>query len=314
MKKKVNKKIKSSFDMLGSIGNLGAIIQSTVIKLGTVSEKLVKAQFLANGFEDINSVCPVIADANKKNVKKYYFGNEFLNSFDPDKKYIGQKVVFTYEGRNIQTDLIIYKDKTFYVIEVKSSSQFDTKKAQAEQSSLFENTLVLNKLIYKSFNNKFEDYKIKGAVCCISADDKLEIFTGFKQYICDNTKIWQDDDFANIVRGMLSIIKRQDLFNEDNIDVILKAFIQSPIERHDFFREPIVKKYVNFVFTGQELFDLFELDYQFLCDERTRCAKDILMATLEEKINGAVDPELFNMTYDIINKYSEYDKRIDREV
>lgn len=94
----------------------------------------------------------------------------------------------------------------------------------------------------------------------------------------------------------------------------LGAIIQSPIERHDFFREPIVKKYVNFVFTGQELFDLFELDYQFLCDERTRCAKDILMATLEEKINGAVDPELFNMTYDIINKYSEYDKRIDREV
>jgi hypothetical protein len=262
----------------------------------------------------MNSYCPLVADATKKNVKKYYFGNEFLNSFDPEKKYIGQKVVFTYEGRNIQTDLIIYKDKTFYVIEVKSSSQFDTKKAQAEQSSLFENTLVLNKLIYKSFNNKFEDYKVKGSICCIAADDKLEIFTGFKQYICDNTKMWQDNDFNYVVRGMLTKIQRQDLFDEAHIDVILKAFVKSPIERHDFFIEPIVKKYVNFVFTGQELFDLFELDYQFLCDERTRCAKDVLMETLAEKINGDVSPELFNMTLDIINKYAEYDKLIDRDV
>lgn len=310
-KKTVKKKTKSSFDKLGTLGVLGSVLQSTVVKLGNVSEKLVREHFLRNGFDDLNTMCSVVFDKSVKKPKKYHFGNDFLKSFDPNKKYIGQKILFSYEGRNIQTDLVIYKDKTFYVIEVKSSSQFDTKKAPAEQVSLFENTLVLNKLVYKSFGNTFDDYKIKGAICCLDAENKAEIYTGFKQYVSDNTKIWEDSDFHDIVRGFLAIIKRQDLFGEPNIDVILKAFVMSNIERHDFFIQPIVKKYVNFVFTGEELFTLFDLDYQSLCIERTNYARAILMQTLDEKIDINIQPELYTCVSNTIEAFADLDKLFD---
>lgn len=308
MEKKIKAKTKSSFDKLGSIGSLGSLLQSTIVKLGTVSEKLIKKNFLSNGFEDINTICQLVVDEKNKK-QKYYFGNSFLKNFDPNKKYIGQKIVFNYEGKNIQTDLLIYVNKTFYVTELKSSSNFDTKKAPAEQASLYENTLVLNKIIYKSFGGEFDDFKVKGVICCLDADSKLEIYKGFKNYIADNTKIWEDDDFYNIVRGLLSIIKRQDLFDEENIDVILKAFVMSNIERHDFFIQPIVKKYVNFVFTGKEFLSLFGLDYESICIERENMGKQILKNTLDEKIDRDAQPKLYDLTYLTIENYLLLDQK-----
>jgi len=304
------KKIKSSYDLLGSLGVLGGILQSTIVKLGTQSEKSTKEVFINNGFEDMNLLCSIKKEETKsksKKTKQYLFGNDFMDQFDPEKKYIGQKIVFTYEGRNIQTDLIIYMDKIFYIIELKSSSQFDTKKAKAEADSLFENTLVLNKLIYKSYKNKFENFKIKGAICCLDAFDNLEIFKGFKNFIVDNSDIWGDNDFSDIVRGRLTSIKRKDLFNEKDINVIIKAFVQSDIETHGFFELPIVKKYVNFVFTGEYMFDLFNLDYEEFCKNREKKAKETLMLTLDEKINEKEQPEMYHYLHGILKQFEAYD-------
>ena len=180
----VAKKNKSSLNLLGTLGDLTSSLQSTIIKLGTISETLVYEELLANGYGNINSFAQKREKTKGgKKGKKPLLVNDFLKNFDPTLKYVGQKIAFEYEGKNIQADLLIYIDNTFYIFEIKSSNQFDTKKSVAEQESLFSNTLSLQKLLLKSSNSHLNNCLVKGYICCLNAENNKEIFTGFKNNI-----------------------------------------------------------------------------------------------------------------------------------
>lgn len=174
------KKNKSSFDTFCSIGSFASIIQSATVKLGTISENIVYELLLNNGYININNFAKKEKSIKGgKKGRKPLVVNDFLENFDATLKYVGKKIAFEYEGRIIQADILIYMDNVFYVFEIKSSTNFDTKKSPAEQASLFENTIALQRLLFKQTNQYLKNCLVKGYICCLDAENKQEIFTGF---------------------------------------------------------------------------------------------------------------------------------------
>ena len=293
------KKNKSSFDAFGSIGILASILQSSTVKLGTITENLVYRQLLNNGYKNINDFGQpreIKEIIDKKDIKQLgpLVVNDFLKNFDPKEKYVGQKIAFDYEGKRIQADILIYTDEIFYVFEIKSSTSFDTKKSQAEVTSLFENTIALQRLLTHDKNQDLQNCIVKGYVCCLEAQDKQEILKGFKGYVLDNDNMWNDENFDNVMRGQLSVINRKDLIKNSDMSMILKAFVESPINRHTLFTENIIKKYGIYVCTGNELYNTFDLDFSQLQNLREEEAKNILIETIDEK-KGKIDEDTINL-------------------
>lgn len=309
------KKNKSSFDTFGSIGELASILQSSTVKLGTISENIVYKQLLQNGYKNINDFGKKDPELDakgkiiKKKGKKPTIVNDFLVNFDPTEKYVGQKIAFNYEGKQIQADILIYSNYVFYIYEIKSSTNFDTKKSPAEVESLFSNTISLQRLLFKQNSDHLKKCLVKGFICCLDAEDKQEIFTGFKNYITNNENMWANEDFKNIMTGQLTIIKNKDLINHNDMSLLLKTFVESDINGHTVFTNSVIRTYGIYVCTGQEFYTLFGLDFSNLQYQRLEEAKNTLSATIEEKCIG-MDEETVKLIKTVRLQFLENDLRI----
>lgn len=143
----------------------------------------------------------------------------------------------------------------------------------------------------------------------MDAQDKQEIFTGFKNYIKDNDHMWSDEDFKNIMTGQLTTIKRKDLIENKDMSFLLKSFVESDINGHTVFSNQVIRIYGIYVCTGKEFYDNFGLDFSNLQHQREEEAKNILSLTIEEKCVG-MDEETISLIKLIHNKFLENDLRV----
>lgn len=171
---------------------------------------------------------------------------------------------------------------------------------------MFSNTVALQRLITKHQNINLKSCFVKGYICCLDAQSKVEIFKGFKGHVLDNENMWSSEDYVNIMSGQLTTIQRKDLIQEKDMSKLLKAFVESNITNHTVSTDSLIRKYGVYVCTGCDFYSIFGLDFSKLTEQRESEAKRILSSTIDEKCVNQ-DEDTIRFVKSIYQQFNQFD-------
>ena len=110
-------------------------------------EKIIEQELIRNNFQDLSKHLDLNIDI--KNKKRIFLDFKNIN-FNNKQNYFCKKLSLKNDDNKIvELDMLIFFKNTFYMFEIKSSPQIDSKKAEQETNSLFEATKILQKNILK---------------------------------------------------------------------------------------------------------------------------------------------------------------------
>ena len=194
------------------LGDLITKIQSTSIRNGNELEKIIK-QEVNNEYiiDDFDYFLQNFNPSKQENITKL-LSKEAIQKFN--KKHSQGEMSYQPDFIVIKIDV---KNKSCYIIELKDSYNFDTKKSDGEKQHLLE---------YKDYLSKIIDFDIKIKFCCFNETDKHKIRTGSKnrfeideimtgKEFCDLLKI----DYDKIVK-----MRKQDVI--DNLEYFITELLK----------------------------------------------------------------------------------------
>lgn len=297
----------STNDIIGSIGKFSSIIQSSTIKIGLYTEELIYNQLIDNGYTDLTP--PLNNDNKSINI------SDMLKQIDTNKKYIGKKIRFNGENKNIELDLLIYENHTFYLYELKSSSRFDTKKSYSEVTQLFKALITLKKNT-ENFE-KFNNVKFETQICSLYEENVKNIYTGFKGNILDSATFFNDKKNLSKInlylkknslklgneKRNLSVLTNNLLqkidFNDNKIKCdlnFLMKFMISATTGNDFFNRHNINNELFFSLIKKQFIDFIneKLETEELSVSEKQCFKICLENFLITDYIQSVSNDCFN--------------------
>lgn len=249
-------KNKNSNDRLGLVGKLGSIVQSVSISAGSFNEKETLDAFKELGFLDISETFKVTQDSKVDEIATF---ENFLTNFESDKRYIGRHLKVKYKTEYKQIDLVIVYDNKIWLPELKSSSNFDTKKSKSEVISCVEVAkCVLTQLgVTRGVHNSV---LVIPLIVCWFAESKLEIEAGFKKHLAPIDNLKNDTNVLNLINSELFRVGAELLKNNISAPYILKHFARYG-QGSDILSKENVYKYMVEYMTGAEFCSYFKLPF-----------------------------------------------------